>query len=605
VAEFLATGGFAEPGSVAAYLRDALPDDYTVVADPIVCRCPVDAVVVGPAGLTVLQAGAGESRQGAARAPGAAVQARKAQDAVRTFMRDEFPALAPAIRYVRAARDPDAQLLLWRAVEATGAREEPLAETITTESSGDGSGWADEATRETVAVALRDRQLTASVRTVKPFVFRSGAKAWSIRDAVHHMDRRPSDGIYHLRNGTLATWLREEGAPHLAKLAQESVLQTTTDARVALETFLIGTGLVARPRLAFRPAVVDLGYILDGDSAARVLRLRRGRGRGYLFGELTTSDAWLHVEPLTFIRGPVEAVVSAQSEPLSISAEPYHAVVLIHSSAGEGPAEVPVRLRVVAYPLAIVRIILRPLLGLLVAGAAGGAIGWLWGAAAIPMPGPRSVTDLLTFGNFVSPWIAVLGAFWAIFGLIRGIFQPRAWPTAYALGRWLARAAGWGLVLAAIAVALTWCWRVGLGAGATLHDRAYAWAALFGVAISILPSALTETVTAQQAADPRIVKGRRSRRRLALLGIAAVAIVLFLLLAPRTISPALQRLEAQGTFTSAQDWVQNSWNRVNEAANGLLDRLYLGYYDRRAPLKPTPAPSPTRKPASTAISPSK
>ena len=61
------------------------------------------------------------------------------------------------------------------------------------------------------------------------------------------MDRYPSDGIHHLRNGTLAEWLDEEGATHLAQLARSVISHPGIDMHVALETFLLGTGLVGRP----------------------------------------------------------------------------------------------------------------------------------------------------------------------------------------------------------------------------------------------------------------------------------------------------------------------------------------------------------------------
>jgi len=426
MAEFLAVGGWAAPGSVGVYLRQALPDDYTVVADPVVWRHSFDAVVVGPDGITILDA-----------ADRPATDGREAIQCLRQFMADEFPKLAPPIRHYRALPSIEDDFPVWKAVEAAGMKQEPLAETIAGEIAPGARAWADADAREAVAVALRDHMLTASQRATKPFVFRGGRKVWTIKDAVRHMDGHPADGIHHLRNGTLAAWLAEEGAGRLATLARESVLGTKTDQRAALETFLLGTGLVQAARLWTWPRVVDLGYLLEGESGARVLRLRKGRGRGYLFGELSAVEPWLSVEPLSFRGGPVEAVVSAATDRLAISPQPYHAEVHVNLHGAGEPTAVPVRLRVVALPALLSRRLFRPLAGLTLAFFVGAALGRLWELAGIRVPGALSSFRPL---GFTSPWGALVGLVWAIFGLIRGIWQPRAWPTRYAAGWWLARA---------------------------------------------------------------------------------------------------------------------------------------------------------------------
>ena len=249
------------------------------------------------------------------------------------------------MRYIVAERDPEADLPTWRVAEADAmAAESTLAEAITLSDQPPDPALADETVREDLAVALRDRQLTVGQRASKPFVFRSGgllgasAKAWTVRDVVAYMDRHPSDGIFHLCNGTLEHWLLEEGAPHLAKLAHQAVIEGRNDRRRALEIFLIGTGLVARPRLALSPKQVNLGYILDGTSASELLRIRRGRGRGYLYGKLAAGEQWLHLSPKDFSANAADVVVTVDTTPLLIGPEPYRADVLVASSAGAEPA---------------------------------------------------------------------------------------------------------------------------------------------------------------------------------------------------------------------------------------------------------------------------
>jgi len=107
-------------------------------------------------------------------------------------------------------------------------------------------------------------------------------------------------------------------------------------------------------------------------------------------------------------------------------------------------------------------------------------------------------------------------------------------------------------------------------------------AGLMGAALAVAPASLSETVSAQQAAAPRVVKGRRSWRRTIVAGLAVIALFLLVLSAPRTVVPAWQRLAAQGAFTSGGDWIQNGWGKLNDAANAALEQVSVRYYDRRA-----------------------
>ena len=205
-----------------------------------------------------------------------------------------------------------------------------------------------------------DTSLAGTQHTNEPFVFRSGGlfhsgkQVKSIHAAIKHMDRYPEDGIYHLRNGTLAQWLDDQGAEDLAKLAREVVRKRETDPRVTLETFLIGTGLVRRPRLSLRPKAMALPYILSGQKAECLLRVRKGRGRGYLFGGLHTSQPWLRVDPARFSGKPLESVISVSTEALPISNTPHSGAILVeferHGTAGARAGALQGRRRAVELP---------------------------------------------------------------------------------------------------------------------------------------------------------------------------------------------------------------------------------------------------------------
>ena len=511
---------------------------------------------------------------------------------VQAFVREEFPALHPAMRYIVAERDPEADLPTWRVAEADDMTVDTLADAITLSDQPPDPALADETVREDLAVALRDRQLTVGQRASKPFVFRSGGllgasvKAWTVRDVVAYMDRHPADGIFHLCNGTLERWLLEEGAPHLARLAHQAVIEGRNDRRRALEIFLIGTGLVARPRLALSPKQANLGDILDGASASDVLRIRRGRGRGYLFGTLAAGEQWLHLAPKEFGGNGADVVVTVDTTSLLIGPEPYRADVLVASSAGAEPQPVPVRFRVVAMPSAFNRPVLRPLAGLLLAGLLGAAIGWLFArsstvsATELPFLGALPSMDLI--------WIAPVALLWAILGAARGASQPPAWPIHFAVYRWLRRTVKWAAVLAVVAALATWGWGRSLGVDVTRSF--YLVAALCGLAAAVLPSTIGEIQTSRALRNPTLLTGRRRAIGSAVRGAAGVLLLLALLAAPRFLLPAIGSPQAREALQTAQGWGVTGLERMSVAIDDLFNQFTLRYYDRRAPAEPGAAP---------------
>ena len=233
---------------------------------------------------------------------------------------------------------------------------------------------------------------SATQRAPKPFVFRSGGlfgsgtKVRTIRAAVKYMDRHPDDGIYHLRNGTLAQWLEDQEADELAGLARRVATERQTDPRVPLETFLIGTGLVRRPRLALHPRKVRMGYILAGQSSSCDLQVKKGRGRGYLFGRLHSTVPWLSLDPIALSGRPLKVRVGVTTETLPISKAPQEAQITVESNATEEPVAVPVRFRVMGMPSQLNRYLLRPLAGLLAGGFIGAVLGWLLGLSGVGLP---------------------------------------------------------------------------------------------------------------------------------------------------------------------------------------------------------------------------
>ena len=573
-----------------------LPQEYTVVSEPTVHRCLFDAVVVGPNGLVALQARDGVSGDllTAPADPAACGDIR----ALQAFVGEEFPALRPAYREFAVERDPTSTLPLWRVAAADATATGSLADAIAAEDVPADPALADEIVRDELAVALRDRRLTASQQTTQPFVFRSSrvlglsAQAWSIREAVAIMDRQPDDGIYHLTNGTLEHWLRDEGAPHLAQLAHDAVLEGKNDRRRALEIFLMGTGLVSRPELVVRPKVLDLGYVLNGAPVAGLLRLQHGRGRGYLFGSLTAVETWLRLDPKEFAGRSTDIVVSADTSLLPIVTEPVRASLLIDANASNEPIPVHVQFHIATTPARFNRIALRPLAGLAVAGALGVFIGLLFGIAGVRAPlldaeGPLFSGAGPLLGDTLF-WVAAIGSLWALLGLIRGAKQPQAWPVRYATVRWLRRILMWAGALMVVAVLAVWGW---------VHDSdiSLVLAALGGLAAGILPATIGEVQATGALDNPALLTGRYRAMGSVVRTAAGVLLLVALLSAPRVVVPTLESPTGREALRTVQVQTEGHWQRLNEGVGGLVTRLYLRYYDRRVPIQPTPAPSSAPK----------
>jgi len=595
MAELLAADGWVKAGSIGSYLRETLPDSYIVVADPRIGGHRIAAAVVGRSGLFVIQA-ADEFNENGHDAASPLLSDQKMRAAVARFLKDEFPHLNPPVTAIQAVRDWASELVTWRIVEPASWVDEPLAEALlhadlaAIESEG-ARAFEDDDVHIQLGLGLRDRHLSASQVTSKPFVFRSGgafrtgASVRTVRDAVAHMDRYPQDGIQHLRDGTLAGWLEAEGSLHLAALAREVVRQPKGDMRAALEEFLIGTGLVNRPRLITKPARVDLGFILQGQKASRRLVFNKGRGRGHLFGEAAGRDPWLRVEPRTFDAAPAELVVTAETGGLSISPVPHLSDVVVKSSASSEPSSVPVILRVVAEPPKLIQFLLRPLTGLLLGAILGAGVGLLWQATGlIGGEAPSRV------------WIVALALVWGLTGGWRGLRQPPAWPMAYALSRWLPRVAAWSAGLGVLAAIIVQAWRLGLGGGLDLPGLTLAAAAAVGAALGFAPATLDELAHSRHARNQEYVHGRRSNRRRVLLWSGAIVLLLVALLAPQVIATTMNRAEIRAGLQAGQTWAEGTLERLGDTMERLIDQLQLRYYGRPAGGTTEPKEPPIKLP---------
>ena len=622
MAELLVGQGWAVTDPLALYLRDALPEDYIVVSEPIVQREAFDALVVGPQGIFVMHgrdAPAGRSGPQAAGwrrilssrrrvDPELITEGFRAQRAMRAFLRDEFPEVHPMIRDFPVWALPGPAPKASDPLERPPLTKEAVAEAIMTTKGT--SQWValDAHLRETLALALRERQLTVSQRAGEPFIFRSGGpfesgrRVWTVRDAINYMDLHPDDGVYHLLNGTLEQWLEEQGATHLSALVRSVTQQRENDPRVSLESFLLGSGVVPRPRLSADPALVDLGYVLVGQSASSHLRVFKGRGRGYLFGSLHTSEPWLRVEPKKLAGKPLDAVVTANTEGLPISSGPRRAEVHVTSNASEELTVIPVQLQVMAKPSRLNRYLLRPLAGMVSAGVLGAGLGWLlWSAGIGRTEGTEALRPLQLPPGVV--WPALFGLFWALMGAIRGITQPLAWPSSYTLKRLGLRTLAWALTMGLLASTAFWGLRqLVFGLGVELPNSTGLNLFLLAPAFAVLPAIVGELQESGPRADASKGPDKRMLEHPLFSTGVILALVFVLLVGTRVLAPSWRAALPGGQVTRVQQWAGAQWSSLGHTVDGVWTRLTLFYYDRRVPARPrtpTTAPKvqPTVKPA--------
>jgi hypothetical protein len=595
-----------------AHLHDTLPDTYAAVYEPTVRDQRLDAVVVGPQGLFVLHGVAwqgqitpsprGPWRERLAsgqvvRHPNSARIARRATQALRAFLRDEFPDLQTDIHQFVVLLHPAATLDLYGTPNPPCIRLDALGPEILglpTEQ----HPLTDQALREALATALNERRLTRTQRAAQPFIFRSGGwlgrgeKAHTIQQVLRHMDRHPADGVHHLRNGSLERWFHEQGALHLATLAQGIMQKNVWNPYVCLESFMLGTGLVRRPRLIVKPRRVNMGYVLEGEKATGALRLRQGRGRGYLYGTVEPGHSWMQVDP-SDLAGSLNAVVTVDTSSLLITEQPARSYLTVRSNATEQPVQVPVAIHVMPALSRLSRHVLRPAFALSLAGLIGGAIGWA--LAPLTFPAPAWLTHL-TQPPLPSQvvWAVLCAAFWAIIGTVRSYAWDAAWPLAYSLRRWLLRVALWGFTLGGLAFVVPWLidtllpeFRLDAPA------EAYGSLILLATTSSILPGTWGDMRDAQAWKDPSRPGAAMHGLRRSLVGVLGV---IALLVTVRLAIPLWERGEGQARVATVQTWVDARWTQLGAGIADLWDKMYLRYYDRRAPSRSTPTPVATALP---------
>ena len=123
---------------------------------------------------------------------------------------------------------------------------------------------------------------------------------------------------------------------------------------------------------------------------------------------------------------------------------------------------------------------------------------------------------------------------------------------------------------------------------------------LFAAAVAIVPATLSEMRAARRAEDSPLSTERRSLLRPVLVALATVVLVALLAAGVRLAGPTWTQLTEAGTVDTAQTWIDERWQELNQAVQGGVDRVYLWMYDRPGKISPAVTPTPPATPQSDA-----
>ncbi|MCE5258469.1 MAG: hypothetical protein LLG44_05325 [Chloroflexi bacterium] len=603
---------WVDPDAWLNELADDLGDDFLVVVAPEVQRVVLPGVVVVPQGLIVMHArnwdgeitpsAVGSWRQkcpdGTSRSyPNPMKDLRAAEQALRRFLREEFPELSITVTQIIVLTNPEATIEGRPLVgNVLIVLREQLAREINALVAAMPGDRLDRSACEELATALVERRLTRNQKALTPFVFRSGSflggnrKVWTISDLFRHIDRNPSDGIYHMRNGTLENWLKDQGALYMARLVHEAADTAGKDPRAALEKMLAKTGLVNPRGVTIQPRKLDLGRVLTGADCGDTITIKAGAHHGYVVGTLETSDPWLRVDPKQVSGNETRVAVRVDTSKLPIQTKPYVGLITLHSDLIEKPIRIPVRLRVAVEPSAFMRIFLRPLLGAIVAGIIGALLGFTLGIYGIKPP--VFLGSLLPGWPAEQAWALLIGVFWMIWGVVRGLQQPLTQPIDVWLLRWFLGTLLWMLPFGLIALACTWIMSL-IPATSKLITPEVGTTLLVGaLAVAIVPAVLDRGRVVSNG-KVRSVDTINSRRPL-IITLVAIGLALCVFAGFLYIPTLWQSSEVQTGRVNAQSWISVQYQTFRTKIDSWVEGYYLRRYDRRTKSISSPTPSTNR-----------
>ncbi|MDZ7261297.1 MAG: protein kinase [candidate division KSB1 bacterium] len=131
-----------------------------------------------------------------------------------------------------------------------------------------------------------------------PFVFRSGEKAYHLREFIELCYQKWDEATWHLYQGDFQPWLNsiQEGAlAEKAAVIQETIL----DRDLGLNEFLMSSPYGQPPRLAVSHQEIHFKEV-PKNATRKISVIFSNVGKGYLSGQLKTSSPWLLPAQNTF-----------------------------------------------------------------------------------------------------------------------------------------------------------------------------------------------------------------------------------------------------------------------------------------------------------------
>lgn len=185
-------------------------------------------------------------------------------------------------------------------------------------------------------------------------VYADGSRARSAGDLARLIKRHPDETQRYLFNGTLVTWLQNNGFAAAALAAMEAMEEHEENPRRALEYFrrsLYPSGATGvLPQLNVRPKTLQLGKVASGTVLSKTVRIRNS-GEGLLWGtiEFEKSDSDSATNPLPGLQIPQEfegndSILDVELDTRKVPTGAYRGRLVIegNSDSQNGPVYVPV-----------------------------------------------------------------------------------------------------------------------------------------------------------------------------------------------------------------------------------------------------------------------
>jgi hypothetical protein len=216
----------------------------------------------------------------------------------------------------------------------------------------------DNANPDNARYCWNDGTVLITQSGLNPFRFRGGAVANSLTELGAQVDNNWEDGKYHLYSGDFANWLSGIGRGDLSSTAR-NIVSKEQNKNIGLEKFLQSFGVDAppSPTLSISESSLDFGRVdvnlISSGKYTRQFDITN-TGRGYLYGKITSSVSWLHLDKSSFNgnnitvtvtagrpgkRGSIVISSDAGTKKISVTMEPIHPwwkPVLMYGGFGTG-----------------------------------------------------------------------------------------------------------------------------------------------------------------------------------------------------------------------------------------------------------------------------